>query len=370
MAGLYVHIPFCASRCVYCGFYSTTLSSLHAAYVEALLGELSLRRGSCGEPWRTIYIGGGTPSQLSPALLRRLFSGIDCSAAEEVTMECNPDDVTPEFAAAMASLPVGRVSMGVQTFSDSRLRFLRRRHNAAEARAAVERLRRAGIGNISIDLMFGFPGETLADWQSDIREAVALDVDHISAYSLMYEEGTPLYRMMQEGSVGETDEETTRAMFYALSDSLAAAGYEHYEISNFARSGRRSMHNSGYWRGVPYVGIGAAAHSYDGDSRRWNIADVGRYIESIGRGVVPSEGETLDADTRYNDMVMLALRTAEGIDLDALERTLGKARLDYCMANAARYEADGLLLREGHRLRLTRKGLFVSDMIMSDLMIV
>ncbi len=370
MAGLYVHIPFCASRCIYCGFYSTTLSSFHSVYVEALLKELSLRCNPDRDPWHTIYIGGGTPSQLPPVLLQKLFAGIDCTDAAEVTVECNPDDVTPDYAALLAELPVNRVSLGVQTFDDSRLNFLHRRHNAAEAREAVDNLRRAGIGNISIDLMFGFPRETLADWQTDISEALSLGVSHISAYSLMYEEGTALYRMRQNGSVKETDEETSRAMFYELADRLSAAGYEHYEISNFALPGHRSLHNSGYWRGVPYVGIGAAAHSYDLRRRSWNIADVKEYVESIGKDVLPSEGETLDGDTRYNDTVMLSLRTVEGVDLDRLERDFGKARLDYCMANAARYIADGLLLHEENRLRLTREGLFVSDMVMSDLMIV
>lgn len=368
MQGLYVHVPFCASRCIYCGFYSTTLSQLHALYVETLLKELSLRCGSNSEPWHTIYIGGGTPSQLSPDLLQKLFAGINCSAAVEVTIECNPDDVTPDYAALLASLPVNRVSMGVQTFSDSRLKFLHRRHNAAEARAAVANLRRAGISNISIDLMFGFPGETLDDWQTDISEALSLRVSHISAYSLMYEEGTRLYRMRQSGSVKETDEETSRAMFYTLADRLAAAGYDHYEISNYALPGQRALHNSGYWRGVPYIGIGAAAHSYTGDRRSWNIADVERYIESINRGVLPSETEVLDNDTRYNDTVMLALRTKEGIDLNSLKRDFGQSHLDYCLANAARYIADGLLLHDSNRLRLSRDGLFVSDMVMSDLM--
>ena len=368
MQGLYVHVPFCASRCIYCGFYSTTLSRLRPAYVEALLKELSLRQDFAREPWHTIYIGGGTPSQLPPDLLQKLFAGIDCSEAVEVTVECNPDDVTPDYAALLASLPINRISMGVQTFNDSRLNFLHRRHNAAEARAAVANLRRAGIGNISIDLMFGFPGETLDDWQTDIDEALSLEVSHISAYSLMYEEGTRLYRMKQDGSVKETGEETSRAMYYALDDRLAAAGYEHYEISNYALPGHRALHNSGYWRGVPYMGIGAAAHSYTGDRRSWNIADVERYIEAIDRGILPSEAEVLDTDTRYNDTVMLALRTAEGINLDRLEHDFGKPRLDYCLANAARYITDGLLLCEDNRLRLTRNGLFVSDMVMSDLM--
>ena len=368
MAGLYIHIPFCASRCIYCGFYSTTLARLRPLYVEALLKELHLRRDYISAPWHTIYIGGGTPSQLSPELLQRLFSGIDCSAATEVTMECNPDDITLDYAEALAAMPVNRVSMGVQTFSDDRLRFLHRRHTAGEVETAVGRLRSVGIGNISIDLMFGFPGETMDDWRSDMERAIALDVEHISAYSLTYEEGTKLFRMREEYGVKEVDEEVSRDMYYALCDRLGSAGYEHYELSNFARPGFRSRHNSGYWKERPYMGIGAAAHSYDIRSRQWNVADVERYIEAIEHDTVPSEMETLDLDTRYNDTVMLSLRTAEGIDLAKLERDFGAMRLDYCLANAAPYVADGLLCRDGHRLRLTRNGLFVSDMVMADLM--
>ena len=369
MSGLYLHIPFCKSRCVYCGFYSTTDESLRQQYVDALCGELALRRGYLADGWHTVYLGGGTPSQLSAAQLERLFAAIDTSAAVEVTMECNPDDITPDYARIIAALPVNRVSMGAQTFSDDRLRFLRRRHTAAEVAVAVDRLRQVGIDNISIDLMYGFPGETLADWQADIARAVDLEVEHLSAYSLMYEEGTPLYRLMEQGKVRETDEELSRRMFEVLSDRMAEAGYEHYEISNFARQGRRSRHNSSYWRDVPYMGICAAAHSYDGESRQWNVADLRQYILAIGRGKVPFERETLDADTRYDETVMLSLRTVEGIDLRRLERLFGARRLVYCLSSARKYIADGLLEQTaGGFLRLTRKGLFVSDMVMADLM--
>lgn len=371
MAGLYIHIPFCKSRCVYCGFYSTTLASALADdYVSALCRELEIRKDYLCEQWRTIYIGGGTPSQLGNEQLARLFDHIDTSNAEEVTMECNPDDVTPEYADSISHLPVNRVSMGAQTFNDRRLKFLHRRHKAADVLSAIDNLRRVGVDNISIDLMYGFPDETLDDWRSDICTALSLGVEHISAYSLMYEEGTPLYNMLLSGKVKEVDEEVSRAMFYELSDRLKGAGYEHYEISNFAKQGYRSRHNSSYWRQVPYMGIGAAAHSFDGGSRQWNISDVNRYIASVNRGVIPCEREELDADTSYNDTVMLSLRTCEGIDLETLGKAYGNRRLRYCMEQAANYIANGLLVHAEGRLRLSRKGLFVSDMVMSDLMIV
>lgn len=366
---LYIHIPFCESRCVYCGFYSTTQGGLAASYVEALLREMELRRDEAKAPWRTVYLGGGTPSQLSPPLLERLFAAIDTSEAVEVTMECNPDDLTPLYCEVLGRLPVNRVSMGAQTFSDERLRFLHRRHRAGDVAKAVERLRQAGIENISVDLMYGFPDETLDDWRRDIDCALRLGVEHLSAYCLSVEEGTPLHRMVEEGRVGETDEETARAMYYELTDRLAEAGYAHYEISNFARPGRRSLHNSAYWDGTPYVGLGAAAHSYDGCGRQWNVADLRAYIYNIGLGKVPMEREELDGKERYNDAVMLRLRTCEGISLQRFTQKFGEEGRKSLLRDAERYVAAGLLELTGDdHLRLTRKGLFVSDMVMGDLM--
>ena len=398
MAGIYIHIPFCRSRCIYCGFYSTTALDLRQRYVDALCREMEIRgtRKEEGgkrndEEIETIYLGGGTPSQLTPSQLRQLFIYINkvypLTSEREITIEVNPDDVTVEFAALLQQLPVNRVSMGIQTFDDQRLRFLHRRHTSRQAIEAVSILRAAGINNLSIDLMYGFPGETLSDWQSDIDSALALNVEHISAYCLMIEEGTPLHRMLQhngdcplceqrselQGDCPQcVDEETERSMYYTLIDRLTAAGYEHYEISNFARPGFRSRHNSSYWNGTPYIGLGAAAHSYDIHSRSWNIADINAYIKGIERGERLFEEELLDNDTRYNDAVTVGLRTCEGIDLNALQ----KKHRDYCMKNARRYLDDGLLELSNvgnltsPTLHLTRRGLFVSDMVMSDLMMI
>ena len=378
MAGIYIHIPFCRSRCIYCGFYSTTALDLRQRYVDDLCREMEIR-GTL--PISTIYLGGGTPSQLTIEQLRQLFIYINkvypLTSETEVTIEVNPDDVTEEYASQLSQLPINRVSMGVQTFNDQRLQFLYRRHTASQAINAVSILRAAGIRNLSIDLMYGFPGETLSDWEADIEAALALNVEHISAYCLMIEEGTPLHRMMKQhnGDCPQcVDEETERSMYDTLIDRLTAAGYEHYEISNFAKKGFRSRHNSSYWNGTPYIGLGAAAHSYDIRSRSWNVADINAYIEGIEQGERRFEEELLDDDTRYNDAVTVGLRTCEGIDLDALS----KKYKDYCIKNARRYLDDGLLEltttnHDGlpcHRLRLTRRGLFVSDMVMSDLMMV
>ena len=362
MAGIYIHIPFCRSRCIYCGFYSTTSLGLRQEYVDALCREMVLR----GEriDIETVYIGGGTPSQLTIPQLKQIFDALfiynKVEKGAEVTIEVNPDDVTAEFADAIQQLPVNRISMGAQTFDDARLRFLHRRHNAAQVHEAVSLLRSAGIRNISIDLMYGFPGESLADWEHDIASALALEVEHLSAYCLTVEEGTELWRMQET----LPDEETERAMYELLIDKLEAAGFEHYEISNFAKPGFRSRHNSSYWTGVPYIGIGAAAHSYDGQTRSWNIADIHQYIEGIEKGIRVFESETLDIDTRYNDMVTVALRTREGLDLTRLSEDYR----DYCLKNAQRFLDDGLLRLSAEHLSFSRKGLFVSDMVMSELM--
>ena len=381
MAGLYIHIPFCASRCIYCGFYSTTAVASQDRYTDALCREMQMQKdyllkaldATPHMELSTVYLGGGTPSQLSGENLEKLFDTIynkvyqdqlPVSATAEVTIECNPDDITPQFASILSSLPVNRVSMGVQTFSDERLKFLRRRHSAREVDQAIGRLRQAGIDNISIDLMFGFPQETMTDWRIDLQQALSLEVEHISAYSLMYEEGTVLYRLQQEKRVRETDEETSLEMYNLLIDELTAHGFEHYEISNFARPGFRSRHNSSYWQAVSYLGIGASAHSYNGYSRQWNVADIRQYIEAIERGVLPAEIETLDADTRYNDRIATALRTREGIDLSVLE----KPYQTYLKELATPHIRRGHLVLKDGCLVLSRSGIFISDSIMADLM--
>ena len=324
------------------------------------------------EKLKTIYLGGGTPSQLTTEQLRQLFYNIYKvygHDAEEITIEMNPDDVTDTYAEALPELGINRVSMGAQTFDNARLKFLHRRHRAEQVEQAVKRLRKAGIQNISIDLMYGFPDETLEDWKQDIKKALTLNVEHISAYCLMIEEGTVLYERVKSEKVkvkNDKDEELERAMYEMLIDQLTGAGYEHYEISNFARQGYRSRHNSSYWHDVPYIGLGAAAHSYDGACRSWNVADIRQYITAIERGERPAEYETLDEDTRYNDRVTVALRTSDGLDLT----TLSEKHRRYCLKEAQRYLSDGLLRLDDNRLVLTRKGLFVSDMIMSGLIYV
>ena len=374
MAGLYIHIPFCASRCIYCGFYSTTRLDLRQQYVDALIRELvevGKSKMLKDDSISTVYLGGGTPSQLTIPQLHQLFDAIyiynKVESGAEVTIEMNPDDVSVPYADTLRQLGINRVSMGAQTFDDERLRWLNRRHTVAQVGQAVTILRAAGIRNISIDLMYGFPDETIDDFVHDIDEVIKLDVEHISAYCLMIEEGTELYRRYGDKRVREYDdskEETERKMYELLIDKLTAAGYEHYEISNFARPGFRSRHNSSYWTGVPYIGLGAAAHSFDGHLRSWNVSDIQQYIAAVNRDERLNEEEELSATDFYNERVMLGLRTCEGVDLSALSDD----ERNYCIQEAQPFLSDDILLLTDNRLVLTRKGLFVSDYVISSLM--
>lgn len=385
MVGIYIHVPFCASRCIYCAFYTTTTLSSQDRLVQALCSELAMRRDylldkafpSSAITIDTIYFGGGTPSQLSEQNLQRLFDTLynkeynkgqqvpafHISPNVEVTIECNPDDITPQFAQAISRLPVNRVSMGVQTFSDERLTFLRRRHKATDIAPAIERLRQVGINNISIDLIFGFPKQTLDEWAADLQNAIELGVEHISAYSLMYEEGTPLFRLLQQKRVSEIDDNLSLDMFNLLVDTLVANNYEHYEISNFAREGFRSRHNASYWQAIPYLGLGPSAHSYDGNSRQWNVSNLRKYMDAIENGTLPMEREVLNEDTKYNDWITTALRTKEGLDLNRLS----KAHRLYLLQAAEHHLKQGHLVLSGNNIALSRTGIFISDSVMSDL---
>ena len=375
MAGLYIHIPFCASRCIYCDFFSTVSSGMQDRYMKALCREYAFRRREIlpeGASWDTIYIGGGTPSTLSTQHLHQLFATVAYDigpSTKEITIECNPDDITLEYARTLAQLPINRVSMGAQTFNDSRLKFLHRRHSSAQITLAVENLRRAGFSNISIDLMYGFPDETVEDFRRDIDKVLSLDVPHISAYCLMYEEGTALYRMLEQNKITEIPEENERKMYETLIDSLRAANYEHYEISNFARHGYQSRHNSSYWTLTPYLGIGAAAYSFDGKTTRSsNPPHLIIYIEALEQGHLPTEREHLSPTESYNDYAMLRLRTAEGIDLDELEALFGHEMRIRTEHTARQFIDSALLEHHGNHLHLTHQGIFVSNMVMAEFM--
>lgn len=373
MAGIYLHIPFCKTRCIYCDFYSTTRSEWTDRYVEALCTELTRRKDYLqGEPVHTIYMGGGTPSQLSEKHFRKLFHTLQqvygLEQCHEITLEANPDDLTEEYTAMLKTLPFNRISMGIQTFHEDTLRLLHRRHTGAQAIRAVELCRKAGFQNISIDLIYGLPGENDFRWNQDLQQAIQLQVEHISAYHLTYEEGTPLYDMLHQHSVQEVDEESSLRFFTSLMDTLKDAGYEHYEISNFCKPGFHSRHNTAYWQGIAYLGCGPSAHSFNGSSRQWNKASLSAYMNGIEQNTCIYETEQLDVYTRYNEYVMTGLRTQKGISLKQLHHTFGMQLKDYCLRNADSYLKNGQLEIQNEHLRLTRPGIFISDGIMSDLM--
>ena len=375
MAGIYVHIPFCASRCSYCDFFSTLrLEESGLRYVEALIAEARLRHGELhGEQVKTLYLGGGTPSQLPLSLISRLVIGLreifSLDTVEEFTVEANPDDVTREWCEGMVSLGVNRVSMGVQSFEDSILRLIGRRHTAQQAMEAVGRLRTAGISNVSIDLIFGLPGQTLASWTESVQQAIALKPHHISAYGLTYEEGTRLWHQRERGEVIEVPEEQCLEMYRILVNLLEDAGYEHYEISNFALPGYHSRHNSSYWNDTPYLGLGAAAHSYDGQVRRNNPSNLNAYIDKVLNGEVAFQEEEMTRWERYDERVMLGLRTSQGVDLNKLRIDFGDKAWRHFTREAARHVASGNLFKtEDGRYVLTRDGIMLSDSIIRDLM--
>lgn len=375
MAGIYIHIPFCKTRCIYCDFYSTTRSDLKERYIRALCRELRIRKDYLeGATIETIYFGGGTPSQLDEEDFRQVFATIEevygMEHCKEITLEANPDDLTEEYVTRLHRLPFNRISMGIQTFDDVTLKLLNRRHNAMQAIEAVDRCRRAGFENISIDLIYGLPGETDERWERDLKQAVSLNVEHISAYHLTYEEGTRIYELLQAHRIREVDEESSVRFFSVLIDTLDAAGYEHYEISNFCRPGKYSRHNTSYWKGIPYLGCGPAAHSFNTHTREWNVASLEEYMQGIETDQRKFETEYRDKTTCYNECIMTCIRTLWGISLKYIEMEFGTEMWKYCMDMATPYLESGKLKIQDNHLCLTREGIFISDGIISDLMFI
>ncbi|MBR2497139.1 MAG: radical SAM family heme chaperone HemW [Parabacteroides sp.] len=373
MAGLYIHIPFCAKRCLYCDFFSNTDMRYKEAYIRAIIEEMKQRQLYIeGEPIETIYFGGGTPSQLTAADFELIFETIyqlfDTTSCQEITLEANPDDMTADYIKSIRTLPFNRISMGVQSFQEKDLRFLNRRHNNQQAKQAVALCQEQGITNISIDLIYGLPGQTLEEWESNLEEAIRLQIPHISAYHLIYEEGTALYKLLEAGKITPVEEELSVTLFSTLIDRLTEAGYLHYEISNFARPGCFSQHNSSYWTGKPYLGIGPSAHSYNRHSRQWNVSSLPLYIKGINEQSPEIEIEELDIHTRYNDFIITSLRTMWGIRLNDIRTLFGEDKLSYLNQQAKSYLQKGLLLQQHDTLTLSKEGIFISDGIMSDLL--
>ena len=363
-----VHIPFCAKRCIYCGFFSTMREVEAARYVQAICHELELRQYYLeGAPVRTVYFGGGTPSRLAPDQIGMVIDAIrsvyGLENLEELTVECNPDDLTLGFVNDLCSLGVNRISMGVQTFSDVMLGFLGRRHSAAQALDTIGICREAGIQNISIDLMYGLPGQTLDMFRSDLEVAVSVGVQHISSYCLSYEDGSALKHMLNERKVVPATDELCSSMFTDMCRILHDAGFEHYEISNFCMPGFHSRHNSSYWDGTPYLGLGAAAHSFNGTSRQWNPDNLDAYMTAIEQDNPVFEKEILSDTDRYNEKLMLSLRTIQGLDLSTLSN---QDRLSVLQSAESLLNNNSLVLENNH-LRIPESKMFISDTLISTL---
>lgn len=361
MSGLYIHVPFCESKCAYCDFYTLGKrdANLQDQYVKALLNEWTVRKEAIDNTIRTIYIGGGTPSLLTPRQLTLIASAIPpANSVEEFTIEVNPEDVNYEFAQLIEDLGINRVSMGIQSFDDAQLKLVGRRHTAHRAQEAFSILRKAGINNISCDLIFGLPGQTLRSWKESLNRLIGMDPDHISAYILSYEPGTRLYAMKRRGLVAEADDSLIEDMYAFLCQAMREAGYEHYEISNYAKPGFRSRHNSSYWDYTPYLGLGPGAHSFY-DSKRWcNTPDIRGYIRADG---LLFESESIDSVQQINERIMLGLRTKEGLLIDERFRESG------VMDDARPFIDSGILIACDNRLSFDEKHWLISDMVISEL---
>ncbi|MDO4320191.1 MAG: radical SAM family heme chaperone HemW [Bacteroidales bacterium] len=361
MAGIYVHIPFCKSKCVYCDFYSVPSREHLDEVACGLIAEFAARRGDIDEPFETLYIGGGTPSVLDDNVLARITGPMLERGIAEFTIEVNPDDVTLSRARRWAAMGVNRVSMGVQTFDDDLLRTIRRRHSADQAVDAVDMLHSAGITNISCDLIYGLPGQTADGWESDLRRLVSLPVTHLSAYCLTYYEGTPLWRMMQAGQVIPAGDDEIASRFDVLRRITAESGFEHYEISNFARPGFRSRHNSTYWRADGrWLGLGPSAYSFDGLYRRYNPGDIGRWLDRLPYPCEIDDETDLD---RINDNIVTALRTSDGLDLDSMPADMA----DGLIADARRYLDSGDMMLSGRRLCINPDRWLTADAYIRDM---
>jgi oxygen-independent coproporphyrinogen III oxidase len=373
MSGIYIHIPFCKKKCTYCDFYTEVAPKFIPSLVDSIVKELEIRQEYLqNAPISSVYFGGGTPSILNSAQFQQIFNEIynlfQVNEDAEITFEANPDDLTQEYLSSISSLPFNRISIGIQSFDDEDLKRINRRHTGAEAINAVRNAQKAGFDNLSIDLIYGLPFQTLDAWKRELDTALSLNIQHISSYGLTYEEGTALWKQRANGKVTTVDDETMTAMYMHLVETTCQQNFEAYEISNFALPNRRSRHNTSYWKQQPYLGIGPSAHSYNLTSREWNISSIKEYIAAIENNMPFSESEQLSLYDRYNDYVMVSLRTADGINLSEMEREFGSEMARVCQENIKTFIDDGKAINSNGKLSLTPDGIMISNLIIMELM--
>ncbi|MBN2519123.1 MAG: radical SAM family heme chaperone HemW [Bacteroidales bacterium] len=372
MAGIYIHIPFCRNACHYCDFHFSISTTCLLKIINAMATEILRRKKYLkNQQVHTIYFGGGTPSYI-PAenieyLIRTIKDNFDVVKDAEITLEANPEDINHEFLKKIKRIGINRLSIGIQSFFDENLKFLNRSHDAIHAKKSITFSREAGFTNINIDLIYGIPGLNQNKWIQNIETAIDFRVEHLSAYHLTYEHRTVLHYRKNKKRIIETEEDESIRQFVELNERMKSAGYCHYEISNFAKDGFFSKHNSGYWLHLPYLGIGPSAHSYNGKTRQWNIAKNMSYIKGIERNEKYYETEKLDLKTQYHEYVMTTLRTMWGTDTEYIKKKFGEQYLNHYTTNAYNFLETGDLIQNGTRYHLTDKGMCISDFIIKTL---
>jgi oxygen-independent coproporphyrinogen-3 oxidase len=375
MAGIYIHIPFCRQKCYYCDFYKTVNTSLLTYFIEALRSEILLQKNYLsGELVETVYFGGGTPSVLTKENIIEitgfLLQNFSFSPGREITFEANPDDLTPNYLADLYRAGIRRLSIGIQSFDDVLLKKMNRRHNAIQAVEAIKNAVAAGFSDISADLIYGLPGLTKSGWKANLETVFSLPVTHLSAYHLTYHEGTPFYTWLKKGTLKPATEPTSIAHFETLVKMAAENGFEHYEISNFAKNGLYSKHNSSYWTGKKYLGLGPSAHSFNGFSRRWNVSHTEKYIHSLQQNQSCFEEEVLSEENRFNEYILTGIRTKRGVSVAEIQNRFGPEKAAYFQRNIEKYLHQKLAIKTGDIYTLTQQGWFVSDEITTNLMFI
>jgi oxygen-independent coproporphyrinogen-3 oxidase len=379
MAGIYLHIPYCKQACHYCDFHFSTSLKTKQDLLKALVKEARMQKNyfsdcfSSGTQLQTLYFGGGTPSLLDGDELKMVMDVLTetfpVSPGAEATLEANPDDLDAKKLYSLVQSGINRLSIGIQSFHDEDLRFMNRVHNSSQAEASVKRAQDTGITNISIDLIYGTPTMDAVRWKQNLQKAFSLEVPHLSCYALTVEEKTPLSHFIRTGKAAAPDEQHIAEQFDTLVEATAENGFEHYEISNFAKPGFHSRHNSSYWKGQPYLGLGPAAHSYNGVARQWNVRSNAKYIQSIGEGKIPCETEVLTVTQRFNEYVMVSLRTKDGIDMDHMKKVFGEEMHEQLLKELEPPLAEMLVEKNENHYRITQKGKLFADRIASDLFI-
>jgi len=375
MAAIYLHIPFCYKKCAYCDFFSVANTKNVEQFVSCLLKEMEIRKYFLdNKKIQTIYFGGGTPSLLSPAQIEILMNGLhkyfSIDSNIEFTLEANPDDLNKNYLTDILSLGVNRLSIGIQSFQDKDLKLMKRRHTAQQAIECVLLAQESGFKNISVDLIYGLPDLKIHEWEENIKSALDLNIQHISAYHLTIEPNTLFKKWWQQNKITLPDDDESLNQFNLLKELTQKNGFLHYEISNFAKDGFLSLHNTNYWMGKKYLGLGPSAHSYNLSSRQWNISNLQVYLSEISKGILPNEIENLSLNEKYNDYILVSMRTMWGADIQKIENEFGASYKHHFLNKQKKYFEKGLLKKSGNRFILSDKALFISDQIISELFIV